>query len=86
MSFYDPLETRDPGEREDDLMDRLVRQIAHAKETTSHYFRLLAGINPFEVVTRDALARLPLTRCRARISIPGAWPACSMPPVSAMAT
>ena len=64
MSFYDPLETRDPGEREDDLMDRLVRQIAHAKETTSHYFRLLAGINPFEVVTRDALARLPLTRKR----------------------
>ena len=58
MSYYDPLETRDPGEREDDLMDKLARQVAHAKETTSHYFHLLAGINPFEVVTRDALARL----------------------------
>ena len=64
MSFYDPLETRDPGEREDDLMDKLARQVTHAKETTSHYFHLLAGINPFEVVTRDALARLPLTRKR----------------------
>ena len=64
MSYYDPLETRDPAEREEDLMDKLARQVAHAKETTSHYFRLLAGINPFEVVTRDALARLPLTRKR----------------------
>ena len=57
MSFYDPLETRDPDEREDGLMDKLARQVAHAKETTSHYFHTLAGINPFEVVTREALAR-----------------------------
>ncbi|MGB8545745.1 MAG: phenylacetate--CoA ligase family protein, partial [Azonexus sp.] len=64
MSYYDPLETRDPDEREDDLMDKLARQVAHAKETTSHYFHTLAGINPFEMVTRDALARLPLTRKR----------------------
>ena len=33
MSFYDPLETRDPDEREADLMDLLARQVAHAKET-----------------------------------------------------
>jgi hypothetical protein len=38
MSYYDPLETRDPDEREDDLMDKLPRQVAHAKETTHHYF------------------------------------------------
>ncbi len=36
MSYYDPLETRDPDEREADLMDKLARQVAHAKETT-HY-------------------------------------------------
>jgi hypothetical protein len=50
MSFYDPLETRDPAEREEDLMDKLARQVAHAKETTTYYFQTLAGINPFECV------------------------------------
>lgn len=64
MSYYDPLETRDPEEREQALMDRLVRQVAHAKETSSYYFHLLAGINPFNVATREALAALPVTRKR----------------------
>ncbi len=69
MSFYDPLETRDPEERESDLMDKLARQVAHAKETTHHYFQTLAGINPFDCTTRDALARLPLTRKRDLIEL-----------------
>jgi phenylacetate-CoA ligase len=69
MSYYDPLETRDPAEREDQLMDSLARQVAHAKETSSHYFHLLAGFNPFECVTREALARLPLTRKRDLIEL-----------------
>ncbi len=69
MSYYDPLETRDPEERELALMDKLVRQVAHAKETTSYYFQSLAGINPFGVVTRDALAALPLTRKRDLIAL-----------------
>jgi phenylacetate-CoA ligase len=69
MSYYDPLETRDPDEREAELMDQLARQVAHAKETTSYYFRALAGINPFECTTRAALARLPLTRKRDLIEL-----------------
>jgi phenylacetate-CoA ligase len=69
MSFYDPLETRDPGEREADLMDKLARQVAHAKETTSYYFNALAGINPFECASREALASLPLTRKRDLIEL-----------------
>lgn len=69
MSFYDPLETRDPAEREADLMDKLARQVAHAKETTSYYFQTLAGINPFECATREALAKLPLTRKRDLIEL-----------------
>ena len=69
MSFYDPLETRDPDEREADLMDKLARQVAHAKETTHYYFQTLAGINPFECTTREALARLPLTRKRDLIEL-----------------
>ena len=27
-------------------MDKLARQVAHAKETTHYYFQTLAGINP----------------------------------------
>lgn len=69
MSYYDPLETRDPEEREADLMDKLARQVAHAKETTHHYFQTLAGVNPFECSTREALARLPLTRKRDLIEL-----------------
>ena len=69
MSYYDPLETRDPDEREADLMDKLVCQVAHAKETTPHYFQTLAGVNPYDCVTRQALARLPLTRKRDLIEL-----------------
>jgi phenylacetate-CoA ligase len=50
-------------------MDKLARQVAHAKETTSYYFQTLAGINPFECATREALAALPLTRKRDLIEL-----------------
>ncbi len=69
MSFYDPLETRDPEEREADLMDKLARQVAHAKESTHYYFQTLAGINPFDCTSREALAKLPLTRKRDLIEL-----------------
>ncbi|WP_371323602.1 AMP-binding protein [Dechloromonas sp. ZY10] len=69
MSFYDPLETRDPAEREGDLMDRLARQVAHAKESTHYYFQSLAGINPYDCTSRAALASLPLTRKRDLIEL-----------------
>ncbi len=69
MSYYDPLETRDPDEREADLMDKLARQVAHAKETTHYYFQALAGVNPYECTTRAALAKLPLTRKRDLIEL-----------------
>ena len=69
MSYYDPLETRDPDDREADLMDKLARQVAHAKETTHYYFQSLAGINPFECASREALAKLPLTRKRDLIEL-----------------
>ena len=69
MTYYDPLETRDPEEREADLMDKLARQVAHAKATTHYYFQALAGVNPYECTTREALARLPLTRKRDLIEL-----------------
>jgi phenylacetate-CoA ligase len=43
--------------------------VAHAKETTHYYFNSLAGISPFECTSREALARLPLTRKRDLIDL-----------------
>jgi phenylacetate-CoA ligase len=62
MSFYDPLETRAPEDRERYLLNQLPRLVAHAKEKTSYFFNRLAGINPHDVHSREALARLPVTR------------------------
>jgi phenylacetate-CoA ligase len=62
MTHYDTLETRDPAERERDLMARLPRQVAHAKSTTTAYAALLAAVDPAAVDTREALARLPVVR------------------------
>ncbi len=60
--FYDSLETRDPAERERDLMARLPAQIAFAKERSPYYARLLAGVDPRAVKGRAELAALPVSR------------------------
>jgi phenylacetate-coenzyme A ligase PaaK-like adenylate-forming protein len=59
---FDDLETRDPAQRERDLLSRLSQQVAHAKAHSPYYARLLAAVDPASVVTRAALARLPVTR------------------------
>ncbi|HET7776400.1 MAG TPA: AMP-binding protein [Azospira sp.] len=62
MKYYDSLETRDPEERERSLLDRLPRQVAHAKLHSPYFARLLAEVNPNDIHNRAALARLPVTR------------------------
>jgi len=62
MSYYDSLETRDPEDRETYLMNQLPRLVAHAKEKSSYFFNLLAGVNPHDVHSRQTLAQLPVTR------------------------
>ncbi len=69
MSYYDPLETRDPEEREADLMGKLARQVAHAKARAPYYAQTLAGVNPAACTSREALAGLPLTRKRDLIEL-----------------
>jgi phenylacetate-CoA ligase len=61
-AFFDALETRDPEARESEQLARLPQQIAHAKSSAPAYARLLADVDPREVATRAALARLPVTR------------------------
>ena len=60
--FYDPLETRDPEEREAALMAELPRIIAAAKERAPAYRRLLAKVRPEDIRDRRSLVDLPLTR------------------------
>jgi len=61
-SFFDPLEARDPAEREAALMAALPEQVAHAQSSSPAYAELLAGVNAAAVTSRAALAQLPLTR------------------------
>lgn len=60
--FYDTLETRDPAAREAALMAALPVQIAHAQSACTAYTELFAGIDAAGITSRQALARLPLTR------------------------
>ncbi len=59
---YDGLETRDPGERERDLLARLARQVAHARARAPGFARILHDVDPGALGSRAALARLPVTR------------------------
>ena len=59
---YDSLETRDPEVRERDHFGRLPAQVALARLCTPAYHALLADIEPMEVDSREALAKLPVVR------------------------
>ena len=67
--FYDTLEVRDPGEREAALMAALPRIIATAKERSAAYGRMLAAVHAEDIVDRQSLAELPLTRKSALIEL-----------------
>ena len=60
--FYDALETRDPAERERDLLAALPRQVLQAQTAAPAFASLLADVKPAEVTSRAALAALPVTR------------------------
>lgn len=62
MQHYDTLETRDPTQRERELLAALPHQVAHAKAKAPAYAALLKDIDPRAVATRAALAGLPVVR------------------------
>src|SRR5512135_3690153 len=62
MQYYDALETRSAEEREAALMAALPQQVAHAKKNAPGFARIFAEIDPAQVSSRAALARLPVTR------------------------
>lgn len=59
---FDTLETRAPEEREAALMAALPEQVAFAIAKAPYYGRVLAGVDPRPIVSREALAQLPVTR------------------------
>jgi phenylacetate-CoA ligase len=62
LKHYDKLETRAPRAREQALMAALPALIAHAKRKAPGFARILKDVSPREVKSRDALAKLPVTR------------------------
>ena len=59
--YLDSLETRDPEQRERDLMARLPQLIARA-QTAPGWARILGGVKAADITSRQALAQLPVTR------------------------
>jgi phenylacetate-CoA ligase len=59
---YDALEIRDPAERERDLLAALPKQIAQAQTAAPAFAKILDGVKPGDITTREALAKLPVTR------------------------
>nr|AUN37342.1 phenylacetate-coenzyme A ligase [uncultured bacterium] len=66
---YDTLETRDPAARERDIFNRLPAQIAHAIAHAPAFARMLEGVDPRAVDSREALASLPVTRKSALLEL-----------------
>src|SRR3989442_451724 len=62
LQYYDSLEARDPEERERLLMAALPGQVAHARRKAPGWARILADVDPVDVTSRAALAKLPVTR------------------------
>ncbi len=61
-SHYDTIETRDPAEREAAQFAALQRQIANAKAHATAFAKLLKDVEPGEIISREALAKLPVLR------------------------
>ncbi len=60
--YYDALETRRPEARERALFQSLPVQLGHAKRHTGYFGKLLADIDVDAITSREALAKLPVTR------------------------
>jgi phenylacetate-CoA ligase len=62
VKYFDRLETRSPKAREAALMAALPKHIAHAKRHAPGFARVLKDVRPEKINSREALARLPVTR------------------------
>ena len=63
--FFDTLEQRHPADREAALLAALPGHIARAQAATSAFAESLAGVDAAAIISRTALARLPVLRKHA---------------------
>jgi len=61
-SYLDELETRSPERREQALFEKLKHRLAQAKANSPYFSKALVDIDPADISSREALARLPLMR------------------------
>ena len=61
-NHFDPLETRDPAQREAALLAALPNQVAHAKASARAFAQSLQSVDAASVNSRAALAKLPVIR------------------------
>ncbi len=59
---FDPLETRSSAEREQALAAALPAQVLQAQKHSTALARILKGVDALSITSRQALARLPVTR------------------------
>lgn len=60
--FFDELETRSADAREAQLLAALPKQVAHAQQHTRALAEVLRGVDASRITSREALAKLPVTR------------------------
>lgn len=60
--YYDSLETRDPAEREQELIGQVAAQVMHAKSATPAYAKRFTDVDAAAIDSSSAIAKLPLTR------------------------
>ncbi len=66
---YDELEIREPAERERSLVKAVAAQVAHAKTHAPAYEQLLKDVDPADIDSAEAIAKLPLTRKSALLEL-----------------
>jgi phenylacetate-CoA ligase len=71
-NYYDKLETRPQESREQWQLERLPRQLAHAKARAPAFSRILEKIDPAAIKTRAALRDIPITRKSDLLSLQNA--------------
>ncbi len=59
--FFDARDTMDPEQREALLMAALPDHIAHAQAHAPYFAKLFDGVDPQDIASRAALAKLPVT-------------------------
>lgn len=62
LASYDSLETRDPAHREAEQNTALPALITHAQRHSVAFAKILEGVDATAITSREALARLPVTR------------------------